>query len=216
MRHHPPHPSPRLAASPHARSPLQFEAYSGCDLAPVHVLAYSLVPYALMFPELLMNELAGWAAHQEPSGMIQEFLGDFSAPGGRLTGQMDISAGEWVGGRRGVPVQPGVSRAPLSHRESPPPRHRGVACGPARTATALVGMCGALSTSHLLPYTHLRAGGRTMGDVTSVFILATLAVWRSTNDTAWLATLWSAVTQAAEWQMQRATTHGCPSNVQTT
>ena len=58
-----------------------------------------MLPLALMFPELLQNELrTGWAVRQGSDGMILEFLGDFSAPGGRLTGQMDISAGGRVMG----------------------------------------------------------------------------------------------------------------------
>jgi hypothetical protein len=48
----------------------QFEAYSGCDLAPVHVLDYSMVPYILHFPGLLQNTLlTGWAEMQQDDGM---------------------------------------------------------------------------------------------------------------------------------------------------
>ena len=54
----------------------QFEAFSGCDLAPVHVLDYSMLPYVLMFPELLMNTLlTGWAARQQGDGMIKVGVG---------------------------------------------------------------------------------------------------------------------------------------------
>ena len=129
-----------------------FEAFSNCDLAPVHVLDYSMIPLALAFPSLLQNEVeTGWAQMQQDDGMIREFLGDFSAPGGRLTGQMDLSA-----------------------------------------------------------------GGRTMGDVTSVFILATLACVRSSGDTGFLGRTWPSVVRAAQWQIARAEQYGCPSFVQTT
>ena len=51
----------------------QYEAYSGCDLAPVHVLDYSMLPYAVYFPALLQNTLlTGWAAMAQPDGMIRE------------------------------------------------------------------------------------------------------------------------------------------------
>jgi len=121
-------------------------------LAPVHVLDYSMLPYAVYFPALLQNTLlTGWAAMAQPDGMIREYLGAFSAPGGRITGQMDLSA-----------------------------------------------------------------GGRTMGDVTSVFILATLACVRSAGDTAFLAAIFPAVARAAQWQIARAANYGCPSYVQTT
>ena len=130
----------------------QFEAYSGCDLAPVHVLDYSMLPYVLHFPELLQNTLlTGWAEMQQDDGMVKEFLGDFSAPGGRITGQMDLSA-----------------------------------------------------------------GGRTMGDVTSVFILATLACVQTSGDTAFLNAIWPAVVRATQWQIARSHDYGCPSFVQTT
>ena len=130
----------------------QFEAFSNCDLAPVHVLSYSMLPYVLAFPTLLQNTLlTGWAQMQQEDGMVKEFLGDFSAPGGRLTGQMDLSA-----------------------------------------------------------------GGRTMGDVTSVFILASLGCVRSSGNTTWLAAMWPSLVRAAQWQIARAAQFGCPSFVQTT
>ena len=130
----------------------QFEAFSNCDLAPVHVLSYSMLPYVLAFPSLLQNTLlTGWAQMQQEDGMVKEFLGDFSAPGGRLTGQMDLSA-----------------------------------------------------------------GGRTMGDVTSVFILASLGCVRSSGNTTWLAAMWPSLVRAAQWQIARAAQFGCPSFVQTT
>ena len=73
----------------------QFEAFSNCDLDPVHVSSYHAIPYATFWPDLAANTIAtGWAQAQDAnSGMVKEFLGDFSAPGGRLTGQMDVSAG---------------------------------------------------------------------------------------------------------------------------
>lgn len=137
-----------------------YEAFSGCDLAPVHVNAYALIPLSLAFPELLKNTLlTGWAARQLPNGMVQEYLGAFSAPGGRVTGPMDSSA-----------------------------------------------------------------GGRVMGDVSTVFILATLAVVRADNDTEFLASIFPAIAAAARWQI--ASTHastpadnataGCPRYLQTT
>jgi hypothetical protein len=130
----------------------QFEAYSNCDLAPVHVWEYAFVPYAQAFPALLQNAIAtGWLPHQLPNGMVREFLGAFSAPGGRITGEMDLSA-----------------------------------------------------------------GGRVMGDVTSIVLLAALAVLRSTNDTAWLLANFPALARAARWQMGTAAATGCPAHLQTT
>jgi len=130
----------------------QFEAFSNCDLAPVHVLSYSMWPYILYFPDLLQNTLlTGWAAMQLESGMIREFLGDFSAPGGRLTGEMDISA-----------------------------------------------------------------GGRVMGDVTSVFILATLGCVRSSGNMTFLKLIWPSIVLAAQWQISRSAQYGCPEYLQTT
>jgi hypothetical protein len=112
-----------------------------------------MLPYVLAFPTLLQNTLStGWAEMQQADGMIREFLGDFSAPGGRLTGQMDLSA-----------------------------------------------------------------GGRTMGDVTSVFILASLGCVRSSGNVSWLrAAMWPSLVRAAQWQIARAQQFGCPSFVQTT
>jgi hypothetical protein len=130
----------------------QFEAYSNCDLAPVHVWEYAFVPYAQGFPTLLQNAIAtGWLPHQLANGMVQEFLGAFSAPGGRITGEMDLSA-----------------------------------------------------------------GGRVMGDVTSIVLLASLATMRSTNDTAWLRANFPALARAARWQMGTAAATGCPAHLQTT
>lgn len=138
-----PHPGGRFRS---------FEAYSNCDLAPVHVLDYAMLPLALYLPELLQNELlSGWATRQNDDGMIQEFLGTFNTPDGRLTGTMDLSA-----------------------------------------------------------------GGRVMGDVTTVFILATLACMRSTNDTDFLDAIWPHVAAAADWQIRRAGTAGCPTYLQNT
>ena len=130
----------------------QYEAFSNCDLAPVHVLSYSMLPYILYFPNLLQNTLlTGWSEMQQEDGMIKEFLGDFSAPGGRLTGQMDLSA-----------------------------------------------------------------GGRVMGDVTSVFILATLGCVRSSGNTTFLSLIWPNIVRAAQWQITRSQEFGCPSYLQTT
>ena len=130
----------------------QYEAFSNCDLAPVHVLDYSMLPYILYFPDLLQNTLlSGWSAMQQDDGMIREFLGDFSAPGGRLTGEMDLSA-----------------------------------------------------------------GGRVMGDVTSVFILATLGCVRSSGNMTFLTLIWPSIVRAAQWQIKRSSQYGCPSYLQTT
>jgi len=62
----------------------------------------------------------------------------------------------------------------------------------------------------------LSAGGRTMGDVTSVFILATLACVQTSGDTAFLNAIWPAVVRATNWHIARAREYGCPSFVQTT
>jgi hypothetical protein len=49
-----------------------YEAFSGCDLDPVHVSDYHQVPYATLFPALTKNVLyTGWAEVQESDGMIQ-------------------------------------------------------------------------------------------------------------------------------------------------
>jgi hypothetical protein len=49
-----------------------YEAFSGCDLDPVHVSDYHQVPYATLFPALTKNVLyTGWAEVQESNGMIQ-------------------------------------------------------------------------------------------------------------------------------------------------
>lgn len=63
----------------------QFEAFSNCDLDPVHVSSYHMIPYATFWPDLSANTiLTGWAQEQQGDGMIREFLGDFSAPGSYL------------------------------------------------------------------------------------------------------------------------------------
>ena len=95
----------------------QFEAFSNCDLDPLHVSSYHAIPYGTFFPVsmrfspfravsvslILANVLAqdlaantlvtGWAAYQNSGGMVQEFLGGFATGDGRLTGTMDTSAG---------------------------------------------------------------------------------------------------------------------------
>jgi uncharacterized protein (DUF608 family) len=72
----------------------QFEAFSNCDLDPVHVSSYHMIPYATFWPDVAQNTLVtGWAGQQLPNGMIQETLGSMSSPFYRLTGFMDISAG---------------------------------------------------------------------------------------------------------------------------
>ena len=54
----------------------QFEAFSNCDLDPVHVSSYHMLPYATFWPDLAQNTLlTGWAVQQLPNGMIQETLG---------------------------------------------------------------------------------------------------------------------------------------------
>jgi uncharacterized protein (DUF608 family) len=74
-----------------------FEAFSNCDLDPVHVSSYHLLPLLTFFPDLLANTLhTGWAARQQTvDGMVQEFLGDVG-DGGRITGEMDLSSGGGV------------------------------------------------------------------------------------------------------------------------
>ena len=71
-----------------------YEAFSGCDLDPVHVSDYHQVPYATFFPSLTKNVIfTGWAEMQRSdTGMIQETLGSMGADG-RITGRMDLSAG---------------------------------------------------------------------------------------------------------------------------
>ena len=50
-----------------------YEAFSGCDLDPVHVSDYHQIPYATFYPSLTMNVIyTGWAEMQLADGMIQE------------------------------------------------------------------------------------------------------------------------------------------------
>eukprot|EP01043_Picozoa_sp_COSAG02_P015351 COSAG02_NODE_652_length_18867_cov_30.656756_16_plen_207_part_00 len=47
-------------------------------------------------------------------------------------------------------------------------------------------------------------GGRIMGDVTSIFILESLQVWRQTADLQWLQSIWPSVIAAVEWEIRRS------------
>ena len=47
----------------------RYEAFSGCDLDPVHVSDYHQIPYATFYPSLTMNVIyTGWAEMQLPNG----------------------------------------------------------------------------------------------------------------------------------------------------
>jgi non-lysosomal glucosylceramidase len=52
--------------------------------------------------------------------------------------------------------------------------------------------------------------GRTMGDVTSMFIVYLLELWQWTADENLLKELWPAAKAAAEWQIDRATNPSAP------
>ena len=61
-------------------------------------------------------------------------------------------------------------------------------------------------------------GGRTMGDVSSMFIVYLLELWQWGNDETLVRELWPAAKRAAQWQMTRAETwqpggQGLPRNV---
>lgn len=65
------------------------------DLDSVHNDYQRHVPYAIFFPELVMNTMeSGWAVHQQPNGMITESLS-----GGCMgaTGTLDGAAGRVMG-----------------------------------------------------------------------------------------------------------------------
>lgn len=63
-----------------------YEAFSGCDLDPVHVSDYHQIPYATHYPSLTMNTIfTGWAEMQLPTnstqpGMVQEVLASMGSP----------------------------------------------------------------------------------------------------------------------------------------
>ena len=59
-------------------------------------------------------------------------------------------------------------------------------------------------------------GGRIMGDVTSVFVLESLQVWRQTSDLQWLQSVWPSVIAAVEWEVERSEGMGLPKEVDTT
>jgi hypothetical protein len=59
-------------------------------------------------------------------------------------------------------------------------------------------------------------GGRIMGDVTSIFILEALQVWRQTADRPWLASIWPSLIRAVEWEVGRSKGLGLPTQVCTT
>jgi non-lysosomal glucosylceramidase len=70
-----------------------YEAFSGCDLDPVHVSDYHQIPYGTFYPDLTKNVIfTGWAEMQKSDGMVQEVLGSMGGAG-RITGTMDESAG---------------------------------------------------------------------------------------------------------------------------
>ena len=129
-----------------------YEAFSGCDLDPVHVSDYHQIPYATFFPALTKNVIfTGWATEQLGSGMVQEVLGSMGS-NGRLTGAMDTSA-----------------------------------------------------------------GGRTMSDTTTIFILDTYQVYLNTGDTAFLGSVYPHIARAAWWQINRTIEgHGFPHHLQNT
>jgi hypothetical protein len=59
-------------------------------------------------------------------------------------------------------------------------------------------------------------GGRIMGDVTSIFILESLQVWRQTADLRWLQSVWPSVIAAVEWEVERSKGLDLPNAVDTT
>jgi uncharacterized protein (DUF608 family) len=88
-----------------------YEGLPGCDLDPIHVSDYHMQPYLQFFPALAKNTIfTGWAMTQLcPGGwgkcnaatvanssgaQIQEWLGNWGWPNGRLVGPMDAVGGQ--------------------------------------------------------------------------------------------------------------------------
>jgi hypothetical protein len=61
------------------------------------------------------------------------------------------------------------------------------------------------------------AGGRTMSDTTTIFILDTFQVYLNTGDLAFVKGTWPHLVQAAQWQVQRTKDgNGFPHHLQNT
>ena len=56
-------------------------------------------------------------------------------------------------------------------------------------------------------------GGRQMGDVTTIWILEVLEIWRHTNNTARLRQAWPAVVRGVTWQIQVSADYGLPAHL---
>jgi non-lysosomal glucosylceramidase len=56
-------------------------------------------------------------------------------------------------------------------------------------------------------------GGRRMGDVTTIWILEVLEIWRGTNDTERLKAAWPAVVRGMEWQIRQSIDQGLPAHL---
>ena len=56
-------------------------------------------------------------------------------------------------------------------------------------------------------------GGRRMGDVTTIWILEVLELWRGTNDTGRLRAAWPAVVRGMEWQIRQSVALGLPAHL---
>ncbi len=56
-------------------------------------------------------------------------------------------------------------------------------------------------------------GGRRMGDVTTIWILEVLELWRGTNDTTRLRAAWPAVVRGMEWQIRQSVALGLPAHL---
>lgn len=69
-------------------------------------------------------------------------------------------------------------------------------------------------TGNTFPYD--QPGGRRMGDVTSIFILETLEIYRWTNDTQFLKDMYSHIVAGLKWQLSTATEFGLPKNLECT
>ena len=56
-------------------------------------------------------------------------------------------------------------------------------------------------------------GGRRMGDVTTIWILELLEIWRGTNDTERLKAAWPAVVRGMQWQIRQSIDFGLPAHL---
>jgi uncharacterized protein (DUF608 family) len=56
-------------------------------------------------------------------------------------------------------------------------------------------------------------GGRRMGDVTTIWILEVLEIWRGTNNTERLKAAWPAVVRGMEWQIRQSIDLGLPAHL---